>query len=165
MGPRAEFILLAALSGTVVAVLGYLAASAFAFEQPLAEALRIGAKWSPTGTLAASAAAWIASVWQQRVGQAGRRRGAAGMALRATALTLLVYPAAVAFWVMATGLVDQAAGSGGMPLRELAAWVPSIALGATLAALLVGALPGFAIAFVLCRRYLRRRGGSITDIA
>ncbi|UWX04413.1 hypothetical protein H1235_04950 [Pseudoxanthomonas sp. NC8] len=165
MGPRAEFILLAALSGTVVAVLGYLVASGFVFELPLGEALRIGTQWSPTGTLAALAAAWIASGWQQRAARAGRHWGAAGMALRATALTLLLYPAAVAFWVMVTGLADQGASSGGMPLRELAAWVPSIVLGATLAALLVGSLPAFAVAFVLCRRYLRRRGGSTTDIA
>ena len=165
MGPRAEFILLAALSGTVVAVLGYLVASGFVFEQPLGEALRNGVQWSPTGTLAALFAAWLASTWQRRAVGAGRRWSPRGMALRSTVLTLLVYPVAVAFWVMFTGLVDQSVASGGMPLRELAAWVPSIVLGATLVALLVGSLPAFAIAFVLCRRYLRRQGGSTTDIA
>ena len=165
MGPRAEFILGAAVSATVVAVLGYLVASQFVFEQPLGEALRIGAQWSPTATLAALAAAWIASAWQGRAAGTGRDWGAAGMALRATALTLVLYPAAVAAWVMATGLADRGAASGGMPLRELATWVPSIVLGATLAALLVGSLPAFAIAFVLCRRYLRRQRGYTTDTA
>ncbi|MBO9716036.1 MAG: hypothetical protein J7507_04325 [Pseudoxanthomonas sp.] len=165
MGPRAEFILLAALSATAVAVAGYLVASGFVFEQSLGEALRNGVQWSPTGTLAALAAAWLASAWQQRAAGAGHPWGPAGMAARATALTLLLYPLAVAFWVMLTGLVDRSVASGGMPLRELAAWVPSIVLGATLAALLIGSLPAFAIAFVLCRRYLRRRGGSTMDIA
>ncbi|WP_372015410.1 hypothetical protein [Pseudoxanthomonas sp. 10H] len=165
MGPRAEFTLSAALAGTAVAVLGYLVASAFVFDQPLGEALRNGAQWSPTGTLAAAGAAWIAIAWHRRAAVAGRRWGAAGMALRATSLVLLLYPAAVAFWVMATGLLDRHVASGGMPLRELAAWVPSIVVGATLAAVLVGALPAFAIAFLLCRRYLQRAAGSTTDIA
>lgn len=165
MGPRAEFVLQAALAGTAVAVLGYLVASAFVFEQPLGEALRNGAQWSPTGTLAAMGGAWIASAWHRRVVRAGGRWGAPGMAARATLLVLLLYPAVVAFWVMVTGLLDRHVASGGMPLRELAAWVPSIVVGATLAAVLVGALPAFAIAFMLCRRYLRRQGRSTLDIA
>lgn len=165
MGPRAEFVLLAALTGTVVAVLGYLVASAFVFDQPLGEALRNGAQWSPTGTLAALAGAWMASAWHRRAVRSGARWRAPGMALRSTLLVLALYPAVVAFWVMVTGLLDRHVTSGGMPLRELAAWVPSIVVGATLAAVLVGALPAFAIAFMLCRRYLRRQGGSTTDIA
>ena len=87
------------------------------------------------------------------------------MTLRATLLVQSLYPAAVASWVMATGLFDQHVAPGGMPLRELAAWVPAIVVGATLAAVLVGTLPAVAIAFLLSRRYLRRLAGSTTDIA
>lgn len=165
MAPRTEFVLLAALAGVVVATLGYVAASALVFEQTLAEALRLGAQWSPSAALAAAGAAWLASARQRRAAQAGRQWRAPGMAARATLLALLLYPPAVAFWVLATGLFDHALASGGMPLRELMPWVPSIVFGATLAALLVGTLPAFASAFVLCRRYLRRLAGSTTDIA
>ncbi len=165
MAPRTEFVLLAALAGTGVATLGYVLASALVFEQTLAEALRLGALWSPSATLAAAGAAWLASARQRRAALAGRRWSAAGMAARATLLVLLLYPFAVAFWTLVTGLFDQALASGGMPLRELLPWVPSIVFGATLAALLVGTLPAFALAFVLCRRYLHRRAGSTTEIA
>ncbi|UNK56669.1 hypothetical protein MNQ95_10940 [Pseudoxanthomonas daejeonensis] len=165
MSPRAEFIALATLAGIVVAVLGYLLASSFVFEQPLGEALRMGARWSPTGGLAALGAAWIVTAWHGRRGRAGRRWRTPGLALRATLLALLLYPLAVACWVLSTGLLDQQFATAGMPLRELADWVPSIVFGATLAALLIGTLPAFAIAFMLGRRYLRRLAGSTTDIA
>lgn len=165
MGPRAEFIVLATVAGTVVAVLGYLLASGFVFQQPLAEALRMGARWSPTGGLAALGSAWIVSAWHRRRAGAGRRWRASGLAVRATLLALLLYPLAAAGWVLFTGLLDQQFAAAGMPLRELANWVPSIVLGATLAAVLIGTLPAFAIAFVLGRRYLRRLAGSTTDIA
>ncbi|WP_028928301.1 hypothetical protein [Pseudoxanthomonas suwonensis] len=165
MGPRAEFILSATLSGAVVALLGYAVASWMVFEQTPAEIAGNGARWCPSGALAALPAAWLVSAWQARAERAGRRWSARGMALRGTGLALLLYPLAVVAWVLATGAVDQQLASGGVPLRELAPWLPSIVFGATLAALLVGTWPAFFSAFVLCRRYLRRRGGSTTDIA
>ncbi|KAF1690521.1 hypothetical protein [Pseudoxanthomonas koreensis] len=165
MAPRTEFVLLAALAGTVVATLGYVAASALVFNQTLAEALRLGATWSPSATLAAAGAAWLASMRQRRAALAGRHWRAPGMAARATLLSLLLYPPAVVLWVLVTGLFDQGFASGGMPLRELLPWVPSIVFGTALAAVLVGTLPAFALAVVLCRRYLRRLAGATTDIA
>jgi len=50
-------------------------------------------------------------------------------------------------------------------LATLPARVPSSVVGATLAALLVGTRPAFDFAFALCRRHLRRRAGSTTEIA
>jgi hypothetical protein len=153
-------MLLATVAGGLVAMLGYLLASAFVFELRPGEAVRMAAQWSPAGAMAALGAAWLASAWQR-----GRRWRAAGMALRATVLALLLYPPMVAGWVLLTGWFDQRFAASGMPLRELADWVPSVVLGATLAAVVIGTLPAFAIAFVLSRRYLRRLAGSSTDIA
>ena len=87
------------------------------------------------------------------------------MAVRAIVLVFLLYPVLVAAWALATGLLDQALAPAGIPLRELLPWVPSIVLGATLVALVFGAPPAFASAFLLCRRYLRRLQGSTTGIA
>jgi len=165
MGPRAEFIVLATLAGGIVAVLGYLVASSFVFELRPLEALRLGAQWSPAGAAAAFGAAWIASARQRRAERAGRVWTARAMALRATGVALLLYPFAVACWIVITGWLDQRFASAGMPLRELMAWVPSIVLGSTLAALLIATLPAFVIAFFLCRRYLRRQTGFTTGIA
>ncbi|AKC87438.1 hypothetical protein WQ53_12425 [Pseudoxanthomonas suwonensis] len=158
-------MLLATLSGAALTVLGYLVASALVFELPPGQALRIAAQWSPTGALAALVAAVSVGGWQRRSAQAGRRWSAIGMAVRATATALLLYPAMVACWVLFTGLLDQRFAAAAMPLRELANWVPSIVFGATLAALLIGTLPALAIAFLLCRRYLRRQARSTTDFA
>lgn len=165
MAPRTEFIVLATLAGGIVAVLGYLLASAFVFELRPLEALRLAAQWSPAGIAAAFAAAWIASAWQRRAREAGRAWTARAMALRATGLALLLYPLTVACWTVISGWLDQRFASAGMPLRELMAWVPSIVLGATLAAVLIATLPAFVIAFLLCRRYLRRQTGFTTGIA
>ena len=98
MAPRTEFIVLATLAGGIVAVLGYLLASAFVFELQPVEALRLAAQWSPAGIAAAFGAAWIASAWQRRARDAGRAWTARAMALRATGLALLLYPLTVACW-------------------------------------------------------------------
>jgi hypothetical protein len=165
MGPRTEFVALATLSGALVTLLGYLAASQWVFGQPLAEGLRTAAKWSPSGAMAACASAWLATAWLRRALARGRRWSATGMATRATLMALLLYPVTVAAWVLLTGLFDQRFAAAPMAMHELLAWVPSIVFGATLAAVVAGTLPAFAIAFLLCRRYLRRGARSTTDIA
>lgn len=165
MAPRAEFVLLATISGALLSVLGFLVVSVYVFGLDPAGAMRTALLWSPAGALAALAAAWIGSAWHRRASRAGRRWGAAGLALRTTALALLLYPLAATVWLLLTGWLDHRFAASGMPLRELMNWLPSIVLGASLAALAVGALPAFAIVFALGRRYLRRLGSSDTGIA
>jgi len=165
MTPRAEFVLLVTLAGALLSVLGYLLATAYAFGLSPADSMRTALLWSPGGALAAFGGAWIASGWHRRAVRNGGRWGALGLALRTTAIALLLYPLAAAFWLVFTGWLDQRFAAAGLPLRELLNWLPSVVLGASAVALLVGALPAFAIVFLLGRRYLRRSGAPATGIA
>ncbi len=162
MGLRAELWLGALVAGAAVAALGYLAAAVLVLEGRWQPGLvRTALAWSPSGALAASAAALVLMAWQRR-SRAGVAWHATGMAARATALALLFYPLAVALWMpAATGL----ARGPGMAAAEQLRWLPSVVLGATLAALLAGTVPAFASAFLLCRRCLRRQACSTTDLA
>lgn len=165
MTPRAEFVLLATLAGALLSVLGYLLATAYAFGLSPADSMRTALLWSPGGALAAFGGAWIASGWHRRAVRNGGRWGALGLALRTTAIALLLYPLAAAFWLVFTGWLDQRFAAAGLPLRELLNWLPSVVLGASAVALLVGALPAFAIVFMLGRRYLRRSDAPAMGVA
>lgn len=164
MGPRTELALAATLSGAGVTAAGSLAASLLLFDQLPGEALRTAVGWSPTGALAGLAASLLLVAWQSRAG-AGHRWRPAGLAARAVGLALLCYPACVAAWFLATGGVDPWQHGPAMSGHELLRWLPSVVLGATLAALLAGTLPAYALAFLLGRRYLRRQARAIPDPA
>ena len=165
MAPRVEFVLLATLGGAVLSLAGFLLVSVFVLGGDPAMVMRTALLWSPAGALAALAGAWIGSGWHQRAVRRGRRWRASGLALRSTVLALLLYPLAASAWLLFTGWLDQHFAAAGMPLRELLNWLPSIVLGASLSALVVGTLPAFVILFALGRRYLRRLGVSGTETA
>ena len=167
MGPRAELSLAAVLSGAAVTVLGHLAASALVLDGELhAGSLRTALVWSPSGALAAAGAAWLLAAWHRRAVMAGRRWLPAGMAARATVLALALYPLAVALWLPASAGIDRwLDATPAMSWRELWRWLPSVVLGATLAALIAGSVPAYASALPICRRYMRRQACSTTDPA
>ena len=166
MTPRAEFVLLATLAGGLLSVLGFLLVLGYlSGSAPGADEMRSALLWSPGGVLAGFAASWIASGWHRRAVGNGRRWGAAGLALRTTVLAVLVYPLAIGAWLLFTAWLDQRFAAAGMPLREFVNWLPSMVLVASVSALVVGALPAFAIVFALGRRYLRRSGGPVAGIA
>lgn len=165
MSPRAEFVLLATVAGAALSVLGFLVVIVALTGLSPATEMRTALLWSPAGALAALGGSWISSGWHRRAVRGGRRWRATGLALRTSVLALLLYPLAVASWLLFTGWLDQRFAAAGMPVRELLNWLPSIVLVASASALAVGALPAFAIVFVLGRRYLRRLGGPDTGIA
>lgn len=166
MTPRAEFVLLATLAGALLSVLGFLVVLALlAGANPGGESLRMALLWSPGGALAALAATWIASGWHRRALGRGRRWRAAGLALRTTVLALLVYPLMIGAWLLFSAWLDQRFAASAMPVRELWNWLPSMVLIAWTSALVAGALPAFALVFVLGRRYLRRLGSFAMETA
>jgi len=168
MGPRAELLLGACLAGVAVTLLGHAAASALVLDRELgAGQLARATQWSPSGALAAAAAALALLAWHGRAAAGGARAWRpAGMAARGTALALLLYPAAAALWLPACAALDRWQGADpAMPWAEVLKWLPSVVLGATLAALIAGTVPAYASAFLICRRYLRRQACSTTDPA
>lgn len=156
MRPRTELVLLAALSGGGLTLLGYLLAARLVLAQPVADSLPTALGWSPSGAMAALVAALLLVAWQRRATAAGAIWRPGGMAGRAVTLALGLYPLAVAAWVLASVQLDVWFAAAAMPTGQVLRWLPSIVLGATLAALVAAPLPAFAIAFLLCRRYLRR---------
>ena len=166
MTPRTEFVLLATLAGAVLSVLGQLGVTAFlSGSGPGGEALRTALLWSPGAALAAFAGSAIVSAWHRRVLRRGRRWGAVGLAVRTTVLALLVYPLALSAWLLFTAWLDQQSAAAPVPVRALLPWLPTLVAVAWGSALLVGALPAFALVFVLGRRYLRRLGRSAMETA
>ena len=165
MTPRAEFVLLAALAGALVSVLGLLAMSGIEFGSGTGGMLRTALLWSPAGALAALGGAWMASGWHRRALRRGRRWRAAGLALRTTVLALLMYPLVATGWVLLTAWLDHRFAAAGLPLHEIFQWLPSIVLAATVLALVAGGLPALVIVFLLGRRYLRRLADPSTETA
>ena len=119
MTPRAEFVLLAALAGALVSVLGLLAMSGIAFGSGTGGMLRTALLWSPAGALAALGGAWMASGWHRRALRRGRRWRAAGLALRTTVLALLMYPLVATGWVLLTAWLDHRLTAADLPTHKI----------------------------------------------
>lgn len=112
----------------------------------------------PAAALAAWLAAWWCEGWWRNVDH-GHRWTPLGMALRIVVLAFLLFPPLSAAWIAAIEaiaylFVAAPAGVAG-GFAEAMAWVPAIAVYATLFGVLLGFLPALCVEYLLCRRFLR----------
>lgn len=164
MSPQAEFIVSSLLAAAALTVAAVVLMDADRRTPGLAEVVS-ALRFLPASVLAAGLGAWSVTRWHGRASAAGRRWKAGGMTLRMLLLVFLLFPLAIAVWALVATGIDQLVASRPAGSADALAWLPVIVFYASLAAVLFGAAPLFAIEYFACRRYLRRQAAPLTDHA
>lgn len=161
MAPRAEFILASMLAATGLLVAVVLLLDIDRRMPDLADLLA-SLKLVPAAWLATGLGAWCVTRWHGRALQLGRRWAPGGMTLRTLLVVFLLFPLALAAWLLVATAVDQITAASPGRWRESLAWLPVIVFYGSMIAVVFGAVPAFILEYFASRRYLRRLTGNTT---
>lgn len=156
MTHRSRLALQSALAAGALAVLAYVAiglmsgAGLASWFRNATSALAI----APATAMAAWLAAWWCVGWWRNV-DGLRPWTPIGMALRIVVLAFLLFPPLVAAWIACGEAIARLFAAAPAAFGEAMAWVPAIAVYATLFGVLLGFVPALCIEYFLCRRFLR----------
>lgn len=156
MTPRTELHLVNAVLAALLTLAGFLVLGLVVSASRYEAMLLRGLLWSVPAMLAALVGTRLGLRAEARVAARGEALGAFGLALRVVLFAFIAYPLLAAAWVLATGFLDVIWQVRPASWRALLGWLPIIVGVATLAALVVGALPALWLETLLCRRYRAR---------
>lgn len=161
MAPRTEFVLASMLIAALLLVAVMLLMD-IDRRMPGVRELLAAVKFVPAALLAAGAGAWFVTRWHGRAGRVGRRWAPGGMTLRTLLVAFLLFPMALAAWLLVTMGIDRIGAASPGNWKESLAWLPVFVFYGSMIAVLFGAVPAFVLEYFVCRRYLRRRAGTTT---
>lgn len=156
MTPRSRLALHGALAAAALAVLAYVAigllsgAGLASWFRNATSSLAI----APAAAMAAWLAAWWCVGWWRNVAHE-RAWTPVGMALRIVVLAFLLFPPLTAVWIACVEAIARLFAAAPAGFGEAMAWVPAIAVYATLFGVLLGFVPALCVEYFLCRRFLR----------
>ncbi len=156
MTPRTELYLANAVLAVLLTLLGFFVLGVVVSATRHEAMLLRAALWSVPAVLAALAATRLALRADDRAAARSGTLGAFALALRVVLFAFIAYPLLAAAWVLGTGFLDIIWQVRPASWRALLGWLPIIVGVATLAALVVGALPALLLETLLCRRYRAR---------
>ncbi len=157
MKPRTEFIWASALLTTVLMVLAFVVIPSFWGSQSWRMSFRLVLVWAPAVAVALGVAAWLASAWHARSARAGKKPWSpSGMSFRTVLLVVVLFPLALALWLLVSSVFDQLFAAQPGDFREALGWLPMMVVYGFVIAMPTGVLPVFFFQYFLSRRYLRR---------
>lgn len=161
MAPRGEFILtsLLAATGLLVAIVLLLDIDR---RMPGMREMLAALKLVPAVWLATGLGAWCVIRLHGRALRLGRRWAPGGMTLRTLLIVFLLFPFALATWLLAATGLDQLAAASPGHWQESLGWLPVIVFYGSMIAVVFGAVPAFILEYFVTRRYLRRLAGITT---
>lgn len=157
MKPRTEFIWVSALLTTVLMVLAFVVIPSFWGSQSWRMSSRLVLLWAPAMAVALWLAAWFTTAWHARSVRAAKKLWSpSGMSFRTVLLVVVLFPLALAVWLLVSSVFDQLFAEQPGDFRETLSWLPMMVVYGFIIAMPTGVLPVFFFQYFLSRRYLRR---------